>query len=510
MAKTGKRKRKREKHILLNYIRRNDVVLRIYSSFALVLGLTGVLTGLIFMRLYEKNYIRSYTTLLSNQGELIAKKVAYFWEEGKEVQFQNYSEYIDELERAENNDMWIVSKEDAKHPLGDNFVNADISSGNLAEEMYTVLNDAYKGKVSANSSYDKVYGMVTLRVAVPVKLSKTKEVIGAVMMVSMIDRQTMGVNEGKSLITLSLLLAIVIAYIVAIIFSRYLSKPLEKISFDIAKMAKGDYSKIKIRKPNSQIGILESSLDYLSAQLRKSVKERENLEQVRRDFFANVSHELRTPITVIRGYTESLADGVVQEKNQVEDMYQRMLQECRGMERLVEDLFILSKMQNPDFKIDMEPVSLVQIFSDVLRSGRMMGKEKKIQIELKAPEDDLCMVTGDYGRLRQMFMIIVDNAIKFSKEEGKIQIGISKKDENYGIYIQDFGIGISEEKLPYIFEKFYTSKMRQNEKGTGLGLMIAKQIALRHDAKIAVESTVDVGTTFYFSFKECDCISDFE
>lgn len=500
---------KKKPYKLFRHIQQNDVVLRIYTSFAFVLALTGVLTGIIFMQLYQKNYVESYTKLLTRQGKIISKRVAGFAYNKKALKFQRYNIYIDELEKAEETDMWIMAKKDAKHPLGEQFINADVDDEKLEKETKTALRKAYAGKVGTTSTYDKVYGMTTLSVAVPIKDKTTKEVSGVVMMVSMIDRQTMGVEEGKYLISLSVLVAVIVAYVIAAIFSKYLSKPLGKIGQDISALAGGDYTGIKVKKPHSQIGILEVLLDQLAGELRQSEKQREELEQARRDFFANVSHELRTPITVLRGYTETLNDGIIEEKSQVEDLYQRMLQECQGMERLVEDLFILSKMQNPDFQIEKEPVSLCQIFSDVMRSGRIMGKEKGIHIDITMPPEDPCLIMGDYGRLRQMFMVIIDNAIKFSKENGKIIITVREQEDTYHISIQDFGVGISQERLPYIFEKFYTSKMRQNEKGTGLGLMIAKQIALRHGGDISVESKVGEGTTFSFAFAKCTEIENY-
>ena len=495
---------------LWRYIQRNDVVLHIFTSFAFVLALTGGLIGCIFVSLYQKNYVNSYTKLLTRQAKIISKRVANFENKQKETLFQKYSVYIDEMERAENTDVWIVAKESAKEPLEAGFVNADADRDNLSKETYEVLKKAYSGKIASNSSFDNTYGMTTLSVAVPIQHIKSKEICGAVLMVSMIDRQTMGISEGKYLITLSVLAAILISYIVAIFFSKYLSRPLEKIGKRVGSLAKGDYSKIQVKKPYSQIGILEHSLDRLATKLRRAEREREDLEQARRDFFANVSHELRTPITVISGYAETLADGMIQEQEQAETLYRRMLQECREMDRLVGDLFTLSKMQNPDFVIDMEPVSLVQIFRDVIRRGRVIGKERNITIVFETPEEDTCMIMGDYGRLRQMFMIIVDNAIKFSRENGRVEIRILKEDEMYHVSIRDYGIGISEEQQRYIFEKFYTSKMRQNEKGTGLGLMIAKQIALRHNSDIEVDSVLQEGTTFSFSFQECTCFDGFE
>ena len=198
------------------------------------------------------------------------------------------------------------------------------------------------------------------------------------------------------------------------------------------------------------------------------------------------------------------------------------------MERLVGDLFILSKMQNPEFQIEKEPVSLIQIFEDVVRSTRMIGQEKDIQIHSDFPEEDPCLMLGDYDRLRQMFLVIADNAVKFSDPGGVVEFAIrrmpeagkisgeqehrtertSEASESNGsakiqIEIRDHGVGIPEKELPFIFEKFYKSKLKQNEKGTGLGLMIAKQIALRHGGDIRVESHVGEGTTFYFMFTSC-------
>lgn len=491
--------------------RGNDIVLRIYLSFAFVLALTAVLIGAIFLHLYEKNYLNSYITTLNRQSKVIATKVSRFSRNGKTEQFLKYSGYIDELETAEETDVWIVSNDQADNPLGEDFINADINS--LTEEMYQVLDVAFQGKTSSSSNFDKVYGMMILRVATPVYADKEKtQVCGAVMMVSMLDRQRMGVKEGKYLITVSAVLALLVSYVVALGFSNYLSRPLGKIDRDIMKMADGDYSAINAPKRKTQLGRLEMALDGLAGRLRKIQEEREELDRVRQDFFANVSHELRTPITVIRGYSESLADGVITEENQVKDYYQRIVQECRGMERLVGDLFILSKMQNPDFKIEKEPVSLVQIFSDVIRNGRILGQEKNITIRADFPEEDPCLMLGDYDRLRQMFLVIVDNAVKFSHENGCIDITLAKSCPEaeqeaqkpvWDIRIRDYGIGIAQEQLPYVFEKFYKSKLKQNEKGTGLGLMIARQIALRHNGDIRVESKEGEGTTFFFRFEEC-------
>lgn len=502
--KTGKSRRQP-----LALFRGNDIIFKIYVSFAVLLALMAVLIGVIFSQMYQNNYMKSYIAKLGQQSKSISKRVTRFMSNDRPGQFQKYATYVDEMEKAEETDVWIVRNDSARVPLNDDYINADTES--LTEEMYQVLEGAFAGEQTSNSSYDKVYGMVILRVATPIYIKRnSEEVVGAVMMVSMLDKQSMGVNEGRYLMTISVISGFFISYVVALGFSRYISRPLEKVDWDIMKMATGDYSQIEAGNEKTQLGRLETALNGLAGRLQRLDEERKDLDRVRQDFFANVSHELRTPITVIRGYSESLADGMISNPKQVQDFYERMVEECKGMERLVGDLFTLSKMQNPDFEIDKEPVSLLQIFSDVIRSGNMLGQEKNITIELQAPQDEPCLMLGDYDRLRQMFLVIVDNAVKFSKEDTRVCITIRKENKMWHIDIQDDGVGIKPEQLPYIFEKFYKSKLKQNEKGSGLGLMIARHIALRHGGDILVESISGEGSIFSFSFEEYASLEEYE
>ena len=246
---------------------------------------------------------------------------------------------------------------------------------------------------------------------------------------------------------------------------------------------------------------MAKSIDMLSERLYQNQQEANNLEQMRQDFFANVSHELRTPIAVVRAYTESMVDGVVTEPEKVAQYNNRILAECKSMERLVGDLLTLSKMQNPDFKIDKEPVNLVHIFDEIVRSALAISSERGIQIVMHR-ESNVYMIMGDYDRLRQMFIVILDNAIKFSEPGKAIHLNLSSLKRKIICSIRDEGIGISEEELPNIFDKFYKSKLRQNAKGTGLGLPIAKQIALKHGGTIDVKSKLGEGTEFIFTFDE--------
>jgi signal transduction histidine kinase len=225
---------------------------------------------------------------------------------------------------------------------------------------------------------------------------------------------------------------------------------------------------------------------------------------MRQDFFANVSHELRTPIAVVRAYTESMVDGVVTDPEKVEQYNERILAECKSMERLVGDLLTLSKMQNPDFKIEMEPVNLVHIFDEIVRSALAISADKGIQLIMHR-ESSVYMILGDYDRLRQMFIVILDNAIKFSEPGKTIHLTLTSVKRKIICSIKDEGIGISEEdgcklicvansgcSLPEvemlnIFDSFWRGSNSQGRSGSGLGLYICRQLMLKMNGEIFAE-----------------------
>ena len=149
----------------LRWIQKNDVVVKLYISFAFVLVFICILTGLIFMYLYQKNYIRSYTKLLTRQGKIISRRVSDFVYREDEKKFRRYNVYVDELERAEKTDVWIVSKKEAKNPLPEEYINADVDEQNVSKGMQKLLVETFEnGGVHSISEYDSTYGMTTLSV----------------------------------------------------------------------------------------------------------------------------------------------------------------------------------------------------------------------------------------------------------------------------------------------------------------------------------------------------------
>ncbi|SFR56543.1 sensor histidine kinase [Anaeromicropila populeti] len=479
----------------------NRLFFRIFSYFAVVVSLFAVLLGFIYMKLYESGTMETYRDDLIRQAERIAFQVSDFSATEQQNEFIAYEDALYTVEDPELTDVWILANPNVQTPLADTFTNIKLSNVTLMPEYNEILNKAFSGKTAYNAGNDDVYGRLMVRVAVPV-MDAGGNVAGAVMILSVMEGQKKVINRSQSLIWISSVVALIISVIVSTVFARQISGPISEMRKTALTLADGNYDIKTGLVKHGEIGQLAGAIDILSDRLKENEAERKNIEQMRLDFFANVSHELRTPITVMRGYTEMLVDDVITDEAKKRKYYERMLLECKSMERLVGDLLILSKMQNPDFVIDAEPVNLVQVFEDIIRSARVIARKKNISIKMKQ-DTECAMMHGDYDRLRQMFMIIIDNAIKFSKENGEILIEIESK-ELLRIRITDKGIGISGEELPFIFEKFYKSKLRQNAQGSGLGLVIAKQIAIKHGGTVDVESEVGIGTMFEFAFDKIE------
>jgi len=292
-----------------------------------------------------------------------------------------------------------------------------------------------------------------------------------------------------------------LALILSVYFSRQLVRPIIKIKESALILAAGQYAHKTGIKRKDELGSLAESMDVLSDKLVEAEEFREATEQNRRDFFSNVSHELRTPIAVVKGYADTLADGYVTDKEKQEEYIKRIRKECVGMERLVSDLLILSRMQNPDYVMDLEVLNVIAVAQDAMRGIRILMKEKALTGEVTF--DDACsLIKGDYDRIRQLFTILLQNAVKYSHEGTEITVNISREEGKIKTFVRDYGSVIPKEEWEDIFEKFYRASNHGEKDGSGLGLVVAKNIVERHEGNITVESSEKEGTCFIIEFPE--------
>ena len=396
-------------------------------------------------------------------------------------------------------EVWILDAKTRNIVQGEK--NQSISYFKLPPNAEDTIKKALDGKVTTTENFNDYLSENSITVAVPIKNGTKIE--GVVLLHSPIKYLSLSLKSGTYTLVLSIVIALFLASIAAIWLSASFTDPLNKIKNTTLELAKGNYEIKTDVKQSDEIGELAKSIDILALELDKSLKERKRFERMRQDFIANVSHELRTPITVIRGSIEAICDGIITDPAQLYEYNHQILADSIHMQGLINDLIDLTKLQNLDFSIREERISLNDIINDVVRSMKQISAKKNIKInfEMENPKENY-LFRGDYQRIRQMIIIVVDNAIKFSKENQKIDILLKTVGNKYELKIVDTGKGINSENIGEIFNRYHKSDCEENKNGMGLGLAIAKEIAQRHNILINVESEPNVKTIFTFFIKK--------
>jgi two-component system phosphate regulon sensor histidine kinase PhoR len=228
------------------------------------------------------------------------------------------------------------------------------------------------------------------------------------------------------------------------------------------------------------------------------ITEIRRLETVRSDFVANVSHELKTPLTSIKGFVETLLEGALDDKENNRNFLKIIQDHAERLNNLVEDLLSLSHLESKEITLNKKNFNLRQQLEDVISGFKSQIKKKNIDIKNELSAN--IAVTADKDRIEHVFINLLDNAIKFNKERGAIQIFSQQINGGIKVIVEDSGIGIPEKDIPRIFERFYrVDKARSRELGgTGLGLSIVKHIVELHGGSVGVESTEGFGSKFWF------------
>jgi two-component system phosphate regulon sensor histidine kinase PhoR len=222
------------------------------------------------------------------------------------------------------------------------------------------------------------------------------------------------------------------------------------------------------------------------------------LEKIRQDFIANISHELRTPIASCKAIVETLQGGAINDKTIAPDFLERMHMETDKLAQMVDELGELSRIESGELTLKLEPVDMAKVIIRITDRLKAQADRAQISINLDIPPG-LPLIMGDSERIEQVLVNLVHNAIKFTPPKGEIKVFCKIQNDQALISINDTGIGIPEDDLPHIFERFYKVDKARSGGGTGLGLAIAKHIVQAHGGDIWVESEEGKGSTFTFS-----------
>lgn len=250
---------------------------------------------------------------------------------------------------------------------------------------------------------------------------------------------------------------------------------------------------------------LKEKEDFSLLLFLQDITEEKRVETIKKDFVANVSHELRTPLASIKGYSETLLDGGMDDKETLKEFLRVIDRHATRMARLIDDLLTLSRLESHQMTIVSAPVDLKELILYITTGFEKQARDKGITLSSQIP-DGLPKILGDRDRLEQVMVNLLDNAIKYTPSGGNVSINAGKNNGNVKVNVKDTGFGIPADDIPRIFERFYrVDKARSRDLGgTGLGLAIVKHIIQGHNGKLHVESTPGKGSIFSFSLKACD------
>ncbi len=307
----------------------------------------------------------------------------------------------------------------------------------------------------------------------------------------------LGYTQAPAAIILltSILVSFGLSGILAAVFSRQFTRPIRAVQKFALELAGGNYALRMEPRRQDEIASLALSMDVLAQRLEDARQRDEQLRSQQQAFFADVSHELKTPVTVIRGSLEALSDGVVASPEDRHAYYQQMIAESRWLQRLIQDLLELSRLQNLEYTLNRTDFSLTELLGDVAMSAATLCESKGIRFEATQPARDFA-INGDYARLRQMLLAVIDNAVKYTDAGRCVRMSVSG--DKPVISIADEGCGIPQGELVHIFDRFQRTRSASRE-STGLGLSIVKEIARRHSIAIDVASEEGEGTVFTFT-----------
>lgn len=232
----------------------------------------------------------------------------------------------------------------------------------------------------------------------------------------------------------------------------------------------------------------------------QDVTAKREAERVRREFLASVSHELRTPLSFLQGYAEALLDGLANDPQEQEKYLKIILEESLRIRRLVDDLLDLNQMETGHLRLNRQGVSLPGLIKGVLRKFQQLAEEKGISLVDKS-KDNVPLVNGDEGRLEQVLVNLLDNALRHCSKGDKIEIVVEPLSESLKVCVADTGSGIPKSELAKIWDSFYKVDKARTRKsaGTGLGLAIVKNIVTAHGGQVNVESQEGQGSIFSFT-----------
>lgn len=308
-----------------------------------------------------------------------------------------------------------------------------------------------------------------------------------------------GMQEYLIMLFPAVLLSFAIAFIASSMeaehFSQTITRPLQAISREMMKVD-GDYTDFHFdRCPYQEINVIADTTTKMSQNVKDYLGRLEQEKQIRQEFFSNASHELKTPITSIRGYVELMENGMVLNEETKSDFLKRIRKEVVRMTNLVDDILMISRLESRGAEADLVTIQVGDLLEETISSLATQAAERNIYINKEIVPFS---IRADLRQMTELCMNLIGNAVKYNNAGGQVWIHACKEGGDMVLTVRDSGVGIPEESLNRIFERFYRVDKGRSRKqgGTGLGLSIVKHVVNFYGGTVSVESRLGSGSVF--------------
>lgn len=472
--------------------KQRSVFTRIVGIQLVSVCISLLIVGVIFGWLLQKYYFGVREWNLIEQGHRI---VGMLQEDVIDNDTGIMRDRIYTLAESSDVDLWIIGTE-----------GRIIAGSRLEQEDVTLtLEEAEVDHVLAgNNITKKVMGPYyqNLLVVQPIYHTdpeRSSETVGALAMRAPLGGVGDTINNVMRLIIIAGLVAGMVVTVISLSMAKGFAKPLEQLKQATIDIAHNKFRQVSIAPHSLEVDLLVDAFNYTSQQIEQTTREQKRLTKIRTDFLSDLSHELRAPLTSIKGFLELLEHRIPPEKH---EKYRRiMLKDTEYLERLVNDVLELSKMESGYFSLQKEWVGINKLINEALETLELQFAEKKVAV-VKELADHLPDIYVDTQRIHQVMINLLINALQFTNKNSGITIQSYQAKQNIVLEVSDQGPGIDRDNLPYIWERFYKSDKARTRKnhGSGLGLAIVKQIVQAHNGTISVDSIPNQGTTFKLTF----------
>lgn len=453
---------------------------KIIITFTAILAVALISLALSLSLWFKFNYFTEKRTIFNQVGTLANNLIINYINDKDENGYKKIEKIISNknnpiggdiiITDKEGNILWVSNKELMNKETKINFNEKDVKKLSNGENVEYI-----------NSNYTLIC-----------PISENNNFFGMTIITSPLSVINERLHKMYIMIWLSAFIAMIFASVVLPVFvKRKILNPLKEINDAARKFAQGEVQRRVCIKYNDEIGELANSFNIMAESLGK-------VEQNRRNFISNVSHELRSPITSIKGFIAGIIDGIIPEDKEKEYL-ERVYNEIERLTRLVNDLLDLSAIESGKLKFNLKKLDINELVRRSIINNERRIKDKGIDLQVVL-KNEKCYVNADEDKIMQVITNLLDNAIKYCGQYGKIKISLYTKGNKVFIEFYNNGPSMTDEELIHIWDRFYKSdKARTNKISTGLGLPIVKMILMQQGEEIWAKNDKEKGVKFTFS-----------